>query len=144
MLYCNLYVNTSNHCELYFVINGEIDLCTYLLFDDLLWFFYMFMLSQFDQLLRRKWDDAMARGYFRYDLTNLQTRLIPGRNQYVLQVMFLNSLHWLNVCILSFSKASPAWRLLDALIQVVWALAVGTTVIISLLRFMIASPWSSD
>jgi len=41
---------------------------------------------QLDKELRGCWDDAMSRGYFRYQLKHVQTRIVPGKYQFVLQV----------------------------------------------------------
>jgi len=41
---------------------------------------------QLDKELRSRWDDAMSRGYFRYQLKHVQTRIVPGKYQFVLQV----------------------------------------------------------
>lgn len=43
-------------------------------------------LSKFDQEIRTKWTDAMNNGYFKYQLTSLQTRIIPGRRGYIAQL----------------------------------------------------------
>lgn len=43
-------------------------------------------LSRLDKELRGRWDDAMSRGYFRYQLKHVQTRIVPGKYQFVLQL----------------------------------------------------------
>ncbi|KAK3092332.1 hypothetical protein FSP39_001381, partial [Pinctada imbricata] len=40
----------------------------------------------FDCLLRSKWDRAMVEGHFRYQLDNLETRIIPGKKKFVAQL----------------------------------------------------------
>lgn len=43
--------------------------------------------SQFQDLLKRRWDEAMEKGMFKFELTesSLYTRIIPGRQGYVAQ-----------------------------------------------------------
>lgn len=41
---------------------------------------------QFDELLRSRWDEAMAKGVFRYGLADMSTRTIPGTFRFVAQV----------------------------------------------------------
>ena len=41
---------------------------------------------QLDSELRGRWDDAMNAGQFRYQLRDVQTRIVPGKYQFVLQV----------------------------------------------------------
>lgn len=43
-------------------------------------------LSRFDIKLRERWDMAMTNGHFRYDLSHVQTRIVPGKENYVLQL----------------------------------------------------------
>lgn len=46
---------------------------------------------QFDVRLRAKWEEAMSKGCFRYDLSHLQSRVVPGKQKYILQVVLLVS-----------------------------------------------------
>lgn len=41
--------------------------------------------TEFDRLLRAKWDEAMAKGVFRYGLEDMTTRAIPGKFGFVAQ-----------------------------------------------------------
>ncbi|XP_071790467.1 GDP-D-glucose phosphorylase 1-like isoform X2 [Asterias amurensis] len=43
-------------------------------------------LSKFDEVLRSTWDEAAENGYFRYQLEELQTKILPGPMQYVVQL----------------------------------------------------------
>ncbi|XP_058501155.1 GDP-D-glucose phosphorylase 1 [Solea solea] len=43
-------------------------------------------LAQFDTLLQTGWTDRMERGLFRYNLGDLQTRVIPGSRSFVAQL----------------------------------------------------------
>ncbi|XP_053282496.1 GDP-D-glucose phosphorylase 1 isoform X2 [Pleuronectes platessa] len=42
--------------------------------------------AQFDAVVRAGWSDRMARGLFRYNLGDLQTRIMPGSHGYVAQL----------------------------------------------------------
>ena len=54
----------------------------------------VYVCVQLDSELRCKWDDAMSRGCFRYQLNDVQTRIVAGKHQFVLQVrlLYINSL----------------------------------------------------
>ena len=41
--------------------------------------FMCLLLHQFDRLLLSSWEKAMRDGVFRYDLTEVATRIVPGR-----------------------------------------------------------------
>ncbi|XP_060079584.1 GDP-D-glucose phosphorylase 1-like [Ylistrum balloti] len=43
-------------------------------------------LSEFDKLLRGKWDECMKNGHFRYHLDKVETKIIPGEKRYVAQL----------------------------------------------------------
>ncbi|XP_033735948.1 GDP-D-glucose phosphorylase 1-like [Pecten maximus] len=43
-------------------------------------------LSEFDKLLRGKWDESMKDGHFRYHLDKVETKIIPGEKKYVAQL----------------------------------------------------------
>lgn len=43
-------------------------------------------LSKFDQEIHTRWKDAMSKGYFKYKLNDLETRIIPGRRGYIAQL----------------------------------------------------------
>ncbi|XP_021367959.1 GDP-D-glucose phosphorylase 1-like [Mizuhopecten yessoensis] len=43
-------------------------------------------LSEFDKLLRGKWDKCMKDGFFRYHLDKVETKIIPGEKKYVAQL----------------------------------------------------------
>uniref|UniRef100_G3MPU4 GDP-D-glucose phosphorylase 1 n=1 Tax=Amblyomma maculatum TaxID=34609 RepID=G3MPU4_AMBMU len=42
--------------------------------------------SRFDQLLKTKWGEAMASGHFWYKLDKLETRILPGKYNFVAQL----------------------------------------------------------
>ncbi|XP_060932523.1 GDP-D-glucose phosphorylase 1 [Limanda limanda] len=42
--------------------------------------------AQFDAVVQAGWSDRMARGLFRYNLGDLQTRIMPGSHSYVAQL----------------------------------------------------------
>ncbi|XP_077522451.1 GDP-D-glucose phosphorylase 1 isoform X1 [Amblyomma americanum] len=42
--------------------------------------------SRFDQLLQTKWSDAMKNGHFWYKLDKLETRILPGKYNFVAQL----------------------------------------------------------
>lgn len=42
--------------------------------------------SQFDVLLKHKWEDAMTKGYFRYKLDSLEKRILEGKYGFVAQL----------------------------------------------------------
>ncbi|XP_010882064.2 GDP-D-glucose phosphorylase 1 [Esox lucius] len=42
--------------------------------------------STFDIILKTGWTDRMRRGFFRYHLSDLETRILPGRYRYVAQL----------------------------------------------------------
>ena len=50
---------------------------------------FLYVFSQFDRLLRSKWDHAMEQGYFRYDLSNSRSKIVPGKYRFVLHVSTL-------------------------------------------------------
>ena len=41
---------------------------------------------QLDNEVRSKWDKAMSGGHFRYQISDVQTRIVPGKYKFVLQV----------------------------------------------------------
>ncbi|XP_028679508.2 GDP-D-glucose phosphorylase 1 [Erpetoichthys calabaricus] len=43
-------------------------------------------LSRFDKILRSKWQEKMERGFFKYHLGELQTRILPGSRHFVAQL----------------------------------------------------------
>ncbi|XP_069118009.1 GDP-D-glucose phosphorylase 1-like [Argopecten irradians] len=45
-----------------------------------------YALSEFDKLLRGKWDQCMKDGHFRYHLDKVETKIIPGEKGYVAQL----------------------------------------------------------
>ena len=45
-----------------------------------------FCALQFDNELRRRWDDAMERGLFRYSLDKSKCRVIPGKYRFAMHV----------------------------------------------------------
>ncbi|XP_070576789.1 GDP-D-glucose phosphorylase 1-like [Ptychodera flava] len=45
-----------------------------------------FQISEFDRELRGRWDHAMEKGHFRYTLSTLKTKVIPGKLKYVAQL----------------------------------------------------------
>lgn len=59
-----------------------------LLFDD-----FRETCFQFDDLLISSWDAAMAANLFRYDLSGVRMRVVPGPIGFVLQVRFMAMLH---------------------------------------------------
>ena len=46
----------------------------------------MAIFFQFDELLRKQWLCAMDQGLFTYKLDKIITRIVPGKNNIVLQV----------------------------------------------------------
>ena len=46
-------------------------------------------MSQFDRLLLSSWDWVMKEGVFRYDLTEVATRTVPGRYNIIVMVCLL-------------------------------------------------------
>lgn len=43
--------------------------------------------SRFDSLLKNQWEIAAEAGVCRYRLTNLQTKILPGKYGFVAQVL---------------------------------------------------------
>ena len=46
-------------------------------------------LIQFDRELQTKWDAAMAAGRFKYQIDELKSRVVPGKQNYLLQVLLV-------------------------------------------------------
>uniref|UniRef100_A0A8C4TD16 GDP-D-glucose phosphorylase 1 n=1 Tax=Erpetoichthys calabaricus TaxID=27687 RepID=A0A8C4TD16_ERPCA len=46
----------------------------------------MMRFSRFDKILRSKWQEKMERGFFKYHLGELQTRILPGSRHFVAQL----------------------------------------------------------
>ncbi|XP_052827940.1 GDP-D-glucose phosphorylase 1 [Octopus bimaculoides] len=42
-------------------------------------------LSKFDKIIIEKWNEAMQKGYFKYEL-NIKTKILPGKRGYVAQL----------------------------------------------------------
>lgn len=58
---------------------------------DLIWNVNIYkekQVSRFDNLLQSQWEIAAEAGVCRYRLTNLQTKILPGKFGFVAQVLF--------------------------------------------------------
>lgn len=59
---------------------------------------------QFDDLVRGKWQKAMDDGHFRYQLSILQNRILPGEKKFIAQVLY-NLPTWTSLAMSTYTES---------------------------------------